>query len=133
MHFTESNTDASATVLLVEDDRPLLEFFSTVLRRDGHTVLEAENGAEALELSEGHTGGPIDILLTDVVLPYMDGAQLAERIMEVRPEIRVILTSGLPMEIVMERCGPGFKGEFLPKPFSVFDLSGRIKRLSEAA
>ena len=93
VHFTESNTDASATVLLVEDDRPLLEFFSTVLRRDGHTVLEAENGAE----------------------------------------IRVILTSGLPMEIVMERCGPGFKGEFLPKPFSVFDLSGRIKRLSEAA
>ena len=72
-------------------------------------------------------------MLADVVLPYMDGIQLAQRIPEVRPEIRVILTSGLPQQIIMERCGPESKGEFLPKPFSVHDLSGRIRRLSQAA
>ena len=132
VHFTESNTDASATVLLVEDDRPLLEFFSRVLRRDGYRVLEAENGVEALKVAEDHSDDRIDVLLSDVAMPYMDGIQLAERLREIRPEIQVLLTTGLPIQMVMDRCGPTFKADFLPKPFSVSDLSGKIRRLVEA-
>ena len=131
-YLTESNQDSSATVLLVEDDRPLLEFFSRVLRRDGYRVLEAENGVEALKVAEDHSDDRIDVLLSDVAMPYMDGIQLAERLREIRPEIQVLLTTGLPIQMVMDRCGPTFKADFLPKPFSVSDLSGKIKRLVEA-
>ncbi len=131
-YLTESNQDSSATVLLVEDDRPLLEFFSRVLRRDGYRVLEAENGVEALKVAEDHSDDRIDVLLSDVAMPYMDGIQLAERLREIRPEIQVLLTTGLPIQMVMDRCGPTFKADFLPKPFSVSDLSGKIRRLVEA-
>ena len=131
-YHTESNQDSSATVLLVEDDRPLLEFFSRVLRRDGYRVLEAENGVEALKVAEDHSDDRIDVLLSDVAMPYMDGIQLAERLREIRPEIQVLLTTGLPIQMVMDRCGPTFKADFLPKPFSVSDLSGKIRRLVEA-
>ncbi|MCI0789643.1 MAG: response regulator, partial [Chloroflexi bacterium] len=97
-----SGTDrnGSATVLLVEDDRPLLEFFSTVLRREGYNVLTAENGPEALEIAKNRPGQRIDILLSDVSMPYMGGIQLAESLWETRPDIRVLLTSGLPAEEV---------------------------------
>ena len=131
-YLTESNQDSSATVLLVEDDRSMLEFLSAVLRRDGYRVLEAENGVEALKVAEDHSDDRIDVLLSDVAMPYMDGIQLAERLREIRPEIQVLLTTGLPIQMVMDRCGPTFKADFLPKPFSVSDLSGKIRRLVEA-
>ena len=131
-NLTESNQDSSVTVLLVEDDRSMLEFLSAVLRRDGYRVLEAENGVEALKVAEDHSDDRIDVLLSDVAMPYMDGIQLAERLREIRPEIQVLLTTGLPIQMVMDRCGPTFKADFLPKPFSVSDLSGKIRRLVEA-
>lgn len=130
--ITNSNQDGNATVLLVEDNRPLLQFFSTVLRREGYTVLEAENGVEALDIAEGRPNDRIDILLSDVAMPHMGGIQLAERLRESRPDIRVLLTSGLPLQEVQTRCGPGFEGDFLPKPFSVFDLSKKMRRLAAA-
>lgn len=128
-----SGTDrnGSATVLLVEDDRPLLEFFSTVLRREGYNVLTAENGPEALEIAKNRPDQRIDILLSDVSMPYMGGIQLAESLWETRPDIRVLLTSGLPAEEVLFRSGPSFKAEFLAKPFSVSDLAGKIRLLAE--
>ena len=131
-NLTESNQDSTVTVLLVEDDLPLLEFFSRVLQRDGYRVLEAENGVEALKVAEDHSDDRIDILLSDVAMPYMDGIQLAERLREIRPEIQVLLTTGLPIQMVMDRCGTTLKADFLPKPFSVSDLSGKIRRLVEA-
>ena len=129
-----SGTDRNggATVLLVEDDRPLLEFFSTVLRREGYNVLTAENGPEALEIAKNRPDQRIDILLSDVSMPYMGGIQLAESLWETRPDIRVLLTSGLPAEEVLLRCGPSFKADFLAKPFSVSDLAGKINMFAEA-
>ena len=128
----EPNENPRATVLLVEDDRPLLEFFSAVLRRDGYKVLEAGNGVEALKISDGLSDDRIDILFSDVAMPYMDGIQLALRLRETRPEIQVLLTTGLPLEFVIERCGPTFNAVFLPKPFTVSDLSGKVRQLAEA-
>lgn len=122
-----NNQDMSATILLVEDDEPLLEFFSTVLRREGYSVLPASNGVEALDIAKARPNDPIHILFSDVAMPYMGGIQLAVSLRETRPDIRVLLTSGLPQQEVSNRCGPEFQADFLAKPFSVSDLASRIK------
>ena len=124
--------EESATILLVEDDEPLLVFFSTILRREGYTVIAAANGQEALNIAEGRPDEPIHILLSDVAMPYMGGIQLAENLRQTRPDLLVLLTSGLPQKEVSDRCGPEFKAEFLAKPFSVSDLSGKIRVLADA-
>jgi len=121
------------TVLLVEDDKPLLGFFSTILRREGYAVLIVENGLEALELAEREPEAPIDILLTDVSMPYMGEIQLAKSMMKTRPKLLVLLTSGLPFQEVTDRCGPEFRSDFLAKPFSVSELAGKINTLAKAA
>ncbi len=123
------------TVLLVEDDKPLLEFFFTILKREGYEVIIAGNGLEALEITQKETCPKIDVLLTDVAMPYMGGIQLVKSLRETRPEIRVLFTSGLPYQEVTDRCGADFSNvhvEFLAKPFSVSDLAGKIKDLSAA-
>ncbi len=127
-----TNQEMGATILLVEDDEPLLEFFSTILRREGYSVLSALNGVEALGIAEARPNDPIHILFSDVAMPYMGGIQLAESLRERWPDIRVLLTSGLPQEEVTDRCGPEFQAEFLAKPFSVSDLAGKIRLLVES-
>lgn len=130
----ESNPDANAnaTVLVVEDDQPLLEFFSALLRREGYRVLLAENGVEALAIVNGSPDVRVDILLSDVAMPYMSGIQLAERLREIRPEIKVVLISALPKEEILVRCGTSFIPDLIPKPFSVSALSGTVRRLAAA-
>ena len=121
----------SATILLVEDDGPLLVFFSTVLRREGYTVITAANGQEALDIAEGRPDEPIHILLSDVAMPYMGGIQLAVNLLQTRPDLLVLLTSGLPQKEVSDRCGPAFKTDFLAKTFSVSDLAGKIRLMAD--
>jgi CheY-like chemotaxis protein len=111
----------------VEDDKPLLEFFLTVLRRDGYTVFTADNGLAALEIAKEHQEERIDILFTDVAMPYMSGIQLASNLKEARPDIQVLLTSALPEQEISDRCGPNNQMEFLAKPFTVLNLSAKIR------
>ena len=134
--MTEDNSserESPATVLVVEDDQPLLEFFSVLLRREGYRILVAANGLEALAMVESNPNDRIDILLSDVAMPYMGGIQLAESLMDIWPEIQVLLISGLPHQVILDRCGPSFKPHFLPKPFSVSDISEKIKQLTAVA
>ena len=128
----ESRCDPSATVLVVEDDRPLLEFFSVLLRRDGYSILAASNGGEALEIADSAPNARIDILLNGVAMPHMDGIQLSERLRENRPDINVLLISGLPQQTVLDRCPPSFTPNFLSKPFSVTELSGMVRHFAAA-
>ncbi|MDA1127624.1 MAG: response regulator [Chloroflexi bacterium] len=133
MTLTETDNpkkDARATVLVVEDDQPLLEFFSVLLRREGYRVLVASNGVEALEIANNNPDEPIDILLSDVAMPYMGGIKLAEILKEARPNIKVLLISALPVQEIISRCGPSFALDLLPKPFSVSGLSGKVKQLA---
>lgn len=115
--------------LVVEDEIPLLEFFSSVLRKEGCQVLTARNGIEALSVAADQPRGTISLLMSDVAMPYMGGVELLDRIRESHPDLRVVLTSALPKEEVMDWCGPEFEGEFLPKPFSVADLTSMLERL----
>lgn len=121
------DSQPNVTVLLVEDDKPLLEFFLTVLRRDGYTVFTADNGLAALEIAKEHQEERIDILFTDVAMPYMSGIQLASNLKEARPDIQVLLTSALPEQEISDRCGPNNQMEFLAKPFTVLNLSAKIR------
>jgi len=105
------------TVLLVEDEEGLRQLLKTVLDGAGYRVLEAGNGTQALELSGAHAG-PIDILVSDVVMPGMSGRELVERIVPLRPEARVLLISGYTQTAGFENTIARAGAAFLQKPFT---------------
>lgn len=109
----------SETVLLAEDDDAVRKLTRHVLVSKGYRVLEADNGLTALRVAEGHSG-PIDLLLTDVIMPRMDGHELHARLLVLRPGLRVVFMSGFSdVEI----------GEvpFIAKPFAAIKLLRTIR------
>jgi len=116
----------SETVLIVEDDDRILNLARKILQLRGYTVLAAENGEEALKVSEGHED-PIHLLLTDVVMPVMSGRELAERLQPMRPEIKVIYMSGYTDNAIVHHgvLAPGVN--FLEKPFTLESLAKKVR------
>jgi two-component system cell cycle sensor histidine kinase/response regulator CckA len=115
------------TVLLAEDDRSVRRLVASELTRRGFTVLEAEDGAVALEMFR-RDSGRVDVLVTDVVMPRMNGADLAKAAGEIRPDLKILFISGHP-----ERAGAGLDPAGAPnllmKPFTADTLAARIKEL----
>jgi PAS domain S-box-containing protein len=113
----ETVVGGSESILLVEDEDSLRELARESLEAAGYTVLEARHGAEALVVSEQHPG-PIHLLVTDVIMPHMNGRELTDRMVRVRPDLRVLYMSGYTGEVIREQdlVRPGTA--FLPKPFS---------------
>jgi PAS domain S-box-containing protein len=120
------------TVLLVEDEPAVRDVVAEMLTRAGYTVLTAESGTAALALSADHDG-PIDLLVTDVVMPGMSGTEVARLISEQRPGTRTLFVSGYNEEAIRHQgvLAPGTG--FLEKPFSGSDLTGKARELLEAA
>jgi two-component system cell cycle sensor histidine kinase/response regulator CckA len=87
--------------LAVEDDVPLREVTCEFLQSSGYTVIPAESPEKALHLAESHNG-PIDFLLTDVIMPKMNGRELAARLLKARPEVKVLYVSGCADGIVRD-------------------------------
>ena len=81
----------------MEDDRPLLEFFLTVKRREGYPGLITQNSLETLNLAKVQFNPRIEILISNVAMPFMGGIQLAESPRQTHPGLQVMLTSGLPI------------------------------------
>ncbi len=123
----ESNGAASATVLLVEDETPLRRLISQVLKSAGHNVLDAAGGEEALALSVRHSG-PIDLLLTDVVMPGMRGPELVAKLRARRPQINVLYMSGYDNDLIDQKSLES-TASFLQKPFSPRALLRRMHSL----
>jgi PAS domain S-box-containing protein len=121
----------SGTVLLVEDEAGVRHLARDVLRRYGYRVLEAGEGGEALSLAAAHEGA-IDLLLTDVVMPGMSGAELAERFRALRPEARVLYASGYADDAVISHGVTGGV-PFLQKPFEPDELVRRVRELLEGS
>jgi two-component system, cell cycle sensor histidine kinase and response regulator CckA len=113
-----------SVILVAEDDVMVLNIVRVTLERDGYFLLTAENGEEALVLSRSYPG-EIDLLLTDVVMPRMNGIQAAKQMRTERPGICVLLMSGS-----FEGENPGFP--LLRKPFGVVKLSETIRGLLPA-
>jgi signal transduction histidine kinase/CheY-like chemotaxis protein len=114
------------TILLVEDEESVRELARDILRAIGYTVIEARNGVEALLLSERHQG-PLDLLLTDVVMPRMSGRELADRLTLLRPDLSVLYMSGYTDDAVIRHGVLGAGTAFLQKPFTPAILVGRVR------
>ena len=115
-------------ILLVEDEDELRSVATRMLRAAGYEVLGAPNGAAALDVL-ADPDLHIDLLLTDVVMPGMNGAELAQRVRAQRPDIRVLFASGFADTGRVSREILADTGHFLAKPFSVGDLTARVRRV----
>lgn len=117
----------TATVLLVEDQHVVRKLVRRLLKSEGYTVLEAEHGAEAIEVAEGFNG-PIDLLITDMVMPRMSGEELAARMIRRRPRTKVLYVSGYADSEIFHGAGRG-DSHFLQKPFSPEALSAKVREV----
>jgi two-component system, cell cycle sensor histidine kinase and response regulator CckA len=116
---------ASGTILLVEDDLPLKEMTQGMLETIGYSVLTVDNPGEALSLCEkGDTY--IDLVITDVVMPGMNGKELRDKLVLVRPDIKVLFMSGYTANVIAHHGVLEEGVHFLQKPFSMKTLAGKI-------
>ena len=115
--------DPRETILLVEDEPAVRQLFAQALSRAGYRVLEARNGQEALKVFDQH-GESIDLLLTDMRMPYMGGAELAQVLQARRLSLKTICISGYPGGL-----DPNLSGDFLAKPFSRDDLLKKVREV----
>jgi two-component system, cell cycle sensor histidine kinase and response regulator CckA len=112
-------------VLLVEDEEVVRNFAARALKRQGYKVLEASSGVEALEVMEKHKG-KIDIVVSDVVMPEMDGPTLLKELRKTNPDLKIIFVSGYPNDAFKAALGDE-NFAFLPKPFSLPQLAAKVK------
>src|SRR5581483_4205350 len=114
------------TILVVEDAETIRKMVCAMLAHDGYKCLEASDGAEALEIVERPQ--PIHLILTDVVMPRVGGAELARRIAQIRPEIRIIFMSGYSDDPLLHRV-ERTPNNFLAKPFTASALMGKVRQV----
>jgi signal transduction histidine kinase len=118
------------TILLVEDEETLRRVGRQMLEMYGYTVLLAENGAAALELAQNHPA-PIELLMTDILMPKMGGIELAERLSTLRPELKVLYTSGYndTGDNLQRIAG----ARYLQKPYAMEELARTLRELLDSA
>jgi two-component system CheB/CheR fusion protein len=121
----------SETILVVEDEDIVRRVVTNVLRKNGYTVLEARNGEEALKICETHSE-PIQLLLTDVIMPGLDGRALATRLTNQRPAMSVLYTSGYPQEIITQHGNLEPDIAFIEKSFSPEALCRKVREVLDA-
>ncbi len=119
-----------ATLLLVEDEPALRRLAVMMLEEEGYTVLQAGNGLDALTVAERHRG-PLDLLITDVVMPKLSGPELAQQLRGLRPELEVLFMSGYNDSRLVHRGVVEAKANLLGKPFTPADLITRVAELVE--
>jgi len=117
----------SATVLLVDDDEAVRSLARRALERQGYAVLTTGSSEEARQLAAGR-GAPIDVLVSDVMLPGMNGPELAEALRRSSPNLKVLFISGFSNDTVSEPAG-GDGTRFLQKPFATVDLARSVREL----
>jgi CheY-like chemotaxis protein len=111
------------TILLVEDEPAVRQLFAAALKRSGYAVYEARNGQEAMKLFEEY-GDHIDLLLTDMRMPYMGGAELAHHLRGRRRTLKLLCISGYPGNLDTDLAA-----DFLAKPFSRDELLNKVREV----
>ncbi len=118
---------AEGVVLLVEDEAPVRAFASRALQLRGFTVLEAESAEDALELLADQELS-VDVFVTDVVMPGIDGPSWVQQALKDRPEVSVVFMSGYAEETFGDTQSKIPNSVFLPKPFSLTELTETVQR-----
>ena len=133
MPVSYTHLRAHETVLLVEDEAIVLQMAIDALEFLDYTVIAAATPAAAIQMMESHAG-TVDLLMTDVVMPLMNGAELAEHIAVIQPGIQRLFISGYPADIVAQRGARGDDVHFLQKPFTLQELATKVRDvLADAA
>ncbi len=118
------------TILLVEDESAILEMAANMLRRQGYTVLAAVTPGEALGLADT-LGGDIDLLLTDVIMPEMNGRDLARRLLDRQPKLRQLYMSGYTADVIASHGVLDEGVNFIEKPFTMKNLALKVRAVLE--
>lgn len=121
------NVRTTETILLVEDDESVRTLAAQFLAEAGYGVVEAENGADALRMVRGCDGG-VDLVVTDAMMPVMNGGELAEALASEFPDVKVLFMSLFTGDSIVQR-GPDARRAFLPKPFSASDLTRKVQEV----
>jgi CheY-like chemotaxis protein len=124
----ESKGVAGETVLVVDDDPAVLQVALKVLRRGGYNALQASGGLEALRMME-EAGGKVDLLLTDVVMPGMNGRVLSETLSARYPRLRVLFMSGYTEDDVILKGVRVAEVNFISKPFTIDGLRAKVREV----
>ncbi len=127
----EAARQGSGTVLLVEDDEQLRRLTHRALATQGYVVLEADGGRSALDIARRHQG-PIDLLLTDLVMPDTNGRKLADTLRAARPGLRVLLMSGYPDSAIVNHGMLEAGVAYLAKPFTTEAVARKVSEVLKA-
>lgn len=125
-----SSLHGGETILLAEDDDAVRGVVAEALRFYGYTVLEACDGASAIELAQEQ--GSIELVLTDVVMPGMTGRELVEQLLEERPTLKALFTSGYPADTVLRRGIAQSRVAFIEKPYLPDDLALKVREVLDS-
>jgi DNA-binding response OmpR family regulator len=127
--LTESRGE---TVLLVEDEPAILAIARRVLERLGYTVLTANTPTQAIRLAGAHAS-EIHLLMTDVVMPEMNGRDLAKRLLSLHPKLKCLFMSGYTANIIAHHGVLDQGVHFIQKPFSMGDLAAKIRAVLDSS
>jgi two-component system cell cycle sensor histidine kinase/response regulator CckA len=119
------------TILLVEDEKQLRELAKHILEENGYTVIVAENGVDGLRICQGFSGF-IDLLIADVVMPLMSGRELAEKLIRLRPQMKVLYISGYTDDSVVRHGVLEHHASFLQKPFTSVSLAHKVRNVLDS-
>jgi two-component system, cell cycle sensor histidine kinase and response regulator CckA len=123
---------ATETVLVVENESAIRTLVQMALERHGYRVLAAGSGADALEISNGHQGR-IDLLITDVVIPDMNGPEIARQLAVSRPNLSTLFMSGYMDDSLTDHGLRAGHVDFIQKPFSPRVLAERVREILDRA
>jgi CheY-like chemotaxis protein len=124
----DSGNAPKRIVLVVDDEESLRGLVCRTLRAEGYGTLEAAHGAEALELMESGPA-PVDLVVTDVVMPGMDGRELGRRLSQRWPSLPILYISAYDVNDIFRRGSPRTSAPFLQKPFPAETLIARVQQL----
>jgi CheY-like chemotaxis protein len=121
----------SETILLVEDSAALCEMTKVFLEMQGYTVYTAPNGVEALVILQ-EVGPEINLLFTDIVMPLMSGPELAQKVKQFQPHLKVLYASGYAGDLLEQHGVPRENTQIIEKPYSFETLSVRVRQILDA-
>ena len=119
------------TILLVEDEGAILTLGKAILKRQGYLVLAARNGAEALAIVRGRSG-PLHLLITDVVMPEMNGRELRDQLRTIQPDLKCIFMSGYTANVIVHHGVLDEGADFIQKPFGVKTLAEKVRKVLDS-